>query len=1221
MRLQEGIERHDKFQNSINLSLDINHMEKVDTYIPTRSSLEVLDYYLDCIIGKKKVYSTILIGPYGKGKSHLLLVLLTLLRGIEECQEAAELLCGRVRIGKSELAEKMETILVEKKRFLPVLVTHVQEDLNRGFLLALHEALVREGLENLVPHTYFSEAVTVIESWQEHYPDTYQKLEELLAQEGEEGKKLIRQLSQYDKKSYERFVRLYPKLTSGGVFQPMINMSAFVIYQSVNDVLCSQYGYTGMYLIFDEFSKYIENHQPETISGDMKILQEMCELANNSKERQLYLTFVAHKSIKEYGTSLPAAVLNSFTGVEGRMTEVFFLTSIKNNYELISYAIKKKKGLYQEYWKDSKKCTEFIEEFYQTAGFSAAFSKDEFQKIIVEGCFPLTPLAAYFLLSISEKVAQNERTLFTFLSKEEPYSLVWIIQNRKEEEDWLIGLPEIYDYFSSLFRKETAYIAVHQEWLKADFALNQTEDITERRIIKTLALIRMLHMPEEVSGNDKMIRLGAYLPQEVYQEAKERLLQKQLLCFRVKTAAYDFKQNIGVDLEEEIQKIEQLYFSNLSIIEALQKYSGMDYEIPKQYNQNFAMTRFFQYQFMQEKDFLELEKTEYLFQDNFADGKVLLLLLEEERESHTEAIKQKLEELKDSRIAVIQPLVGWEKTELFRRIAAIEYLLQKEEFLEQNQVMQQELFLSQEDVFYELNQLLQKKYHFELGNSMLYVYKRKEKDSVYKEPICYQGITQIQYNRILSQILEEYYNQTPIINQELINRNHISAPIRRARNHIVEKLLKQEDLHIFETGTSPEATIFRATLWHTGLLGGEQKQTTAFLQVLDQIERFIKRAEQKKCSFLELYRVLQGEAVGMRRGTIPIYLAYCLVQFQGMVVIYRKQMEVPFCMETLDQINETPSEYELCTEEGTTEKTEYQRNLMELFQKYETKGGRDRDLNRRITEAISRWIRSLPQYTLLSNQPAEGVTEQEFQKICEFRKLFQRQEINPWEALFLKLPQICQAEENSFLIVFEKIAFWKQILDRHIEQVKKRAADRIKEIFYCRETEDLAQGLKFWYEKQREKAEQNLYSRIANSFLNDIREITTHNEQELVSRISKVVLDLFVEDWKDGSLEELLEKLEQIKREVEDKLEERKREEGRRGRILLEDSYGTVIEKYYTQQTEELNTYFFRNSLMDLMEEVGESVELEQKVAVLADVLKNLIDTKTDCFRGVRRDE
>ena len=42
---------------------------------------------------------------------------------------------------------------------------------------------------------------------------------------------------------------------------------------------------------------------------------------------------------------------------------------------------------------------------------------------------------------------------------------------------------------------------------------------------------------------------------------------------------------------------------------------------------------------------------------------------------------------------------------------------------------------------------------------------------------------------------------------------------------------------------------------------------------------------------------------------------------------------------------------------------------------------------------------------------------------------------------------------------------------------------------------------------------------------------------------------------------------------------------------------------------------------MDLMEEVGESVELEQKVAVLADVLKNLIDTKTDCFRGVRRDE
>ena len=359
---------------------------------------------------------------------------------------------------------------------------------------------------------------------------------------------------------------------------------------------------------------------------------------------------------------------------------------------------------------------------------------------------------------------------------------------RSKEEDWLIGLPEIYDYFSSIFRKDTSYLVIHHEWLKADFALSQTEDKIERKIIKTLALIRMLNRPEEIRASDKIIQLGAYLNQEVYQIAKEHLLQKQLLCFRVKTAAYDFKQNIGVDLEEEIQKMEQLYFSEISTVEALQKYSGFDYEIPKQYNQNYAMTRFFQYQFIQERDFFELSKTEYLFEDNFSDGKILLLLLEKEWEEREKAVKQKLEVLKDRRIVMIQPQTIWEKKGLLRRIAAIEYLLQKEDFLEQNQVIQEELLLSQEDVLYELDQVLQRMYHPEYGNSILYVYKREDNSFIKGEYLCYKDITQIQYNRILSQVLEEYYYRTPIINQELVNRNHISAPIRKARNRIVEKL-------------------------------------------------------------------------------------------------------------------------------------------------------------------------------------------------------------------------------------------------------------------------------------------------------------------------------------------------------------------------------------------------------------------------------------------------
>lgn len=51
--------------------------------------------------------------------------------------------------------------------------------------------------------------------------------------------------------------------------------------------------------------------------------------------------FVAHKSIKEYSGYLSQEVINTFTGVEGRLSERYFVTTQKDNYELIKNMIRK----------------------------------------------------------------------------------------------------------------------------------------------------------------------------------------------------------------------------------------------------------------------------------------------------------------------------------------------------------------------------------------------------------------------------------------------------------------------------------------------------------------------------------------------------------------------------------------------------------------------------------------------------------------------------------------------------------------------------------------------------------------------------------------------------------------------------------------------------------------------------------------------------------------
>jgi ABC-type phosphate transport system ATPase subunit len=70
--LSEFVGFNSEFRNAINLDLNLNHKEKLQSYIPTKSSVDILKRYLLSIINNQ-MHASMLIGPYGKGKSHLLL--------------------------------------------------------------------------------------------------------------------------------------------------------------------------------------------------------------------------------------------------------------------------------------------------------------------------------------------------------------------------------------------------------------------------------------------------------------------------------------------------------------------------------------------------------------------------------------------------------------------------------------------------------------------------------------------------------------------------------------------------------------------------------------------------------------------------------------------------------------------------------------------------------------------------------------------------------------------------------------------------------------------------------------------------------------------------------------------------------------------------------------------------------------------------------------------
>ena len=76
------------FQSSVNIAYDINDEAKLKNYIPTKSALKLLEDILLSTGKESTDRARILIGAYGKGKSHIVLMILSILMEYRLCRSA-----------------------------------------------------------------------------------------------------------------------------------------------------------------------------------------------------------------------------------------------------------------------------------------------------------------------------------------------------------------------------------------------------------------------------------------------------------------------------------------------------------------------------------------------------------------------------------------------------------------------------------------------------------------------------------------------------------------------------------------------------------------------------------------------------------------------------------------------------------------------------------------------------------------------------------------------------------------------------------------------------------------------------------------------------------------------------------------------------------------------------------------------------------------------------
>ena len=1185
--LNEIIELNSSFKSAVNLYLSLNRPERVLEYIPTKSSIALINDLLSSVIESKE-HSVLLVGPYGKGKSHLLLVVLAIL-SLSRDKSNKKLIDELVnKIEMVDEGGKDSATIVKKawkgRRLLPVLISGTSGDLSQSFLYGLNEALKRDGLDNVAPETYYSAAIDRIETWENDYRDTYVLFEKELNKSNKTIADIKVDLKMCDKEALELFSDIHPKITAGSEFNPLVASDVLHLYKDISARLVEEYGYGGIYIVFDEFSKFIESQDGEVVGHNMKLVQDMCELATDSSDADVYFTMVAHKSIKEYGKFLSMDLINSFTGIEGRLIEKFFVTSSKNNYELIKNAIIKTeaslKGLpdYKKTFDESR-----IEDYYQVPAFRSNFDYDDFESIVYKGCYPLNPIASYLLLNISEKVAQNERTLFTFISNDEPNSMARYIINHTSDMDWSIGADLVYDYFKSLFKREVSNEFIHNVWLSAEHVIDHCVSDDQVKIAKALAVILIVNKEEELPADERHLSMCVSADDPAL--AIEELVSSNLLYMKSSTGSYAFKSRAGAELKNEIRRQRELKGDYVNYSKALLDIDGRYYVVPRKYNTVHMMTRYFVHEYMKADEFLNIESSNAILDDMPGDGKVISLY--DFVGIKQEQINKHVQELRDSRIVVVCPKKGMKIKKQLRDFEIIQELKNNRAFMNENELLSRELPILADDLTSELENIIEETYDDPCTRVLYYDGERVKNAKA--------GNAESAVNTCC----ERSYPKTVIVNNEMINRSVISsAQTRKARLNIIQSIISHSDNEEFYSGSNQEATIYRSLFCVTGIIGGKSDKNLK--DVLKKINNFVESSGDRKRPLSILVNGLTGHPFGFRRGLIPIYLSYAIAQRREDMIVYFADNEVQISPEIIVNMCEAPDDYALYMSKSDIQKEKYLDKLNKLFEVKENKNlssNRIKD----VILCMQRWFRALPQVSRNMVCLDQYVKDEKTRNAMrEIKRSMQIVDFNPFEILFEEYPERFGVE--SLDAVYKVIDKSKRLFDGYFDWIQDTIVDQIYDIWGGKKKLDLFHTLSEWHENQSGHSKMGLYEGRITNFMTCIEKMDVYSDADVAQKVVKAATDVYLENWVEGALEESIDTLKSLKAQIESI-----HDGDQSGEMVLSfiGKDGKKVSKLYSHASEGDGSVL-RNIIEDALDEYDD-LSVNDRVAILLEMIERII--------------
>ena len=1190
------------FQYSVNIGYDLGSDNKLKSFIPTKSALSLLEDILLSVNPTSSDRARVLIGAYGKGKSHIVLTILSIL--MKRDLTLFEKLMPKIE-ENPRLYQLIQNYYESENKILPVVISGSNTSLTQAFLLSLQRTLSEHDLLSAMPETNYKAAISVIKRWQKDFPETFEKF---LNGIDDPVEVFIDRLGNYDVAAYGAFEQVYPSLTAGSTFNPFLGFDVVELYESVAKSLKSK-GYTGLYVVYDEFSKFLEANIVDASVSDTKMLQDFAEKCCRSGSLQLHLMLISHKEISNYIDKLPKEKTDGWRGVSERFKHIHMNNNFSQTYEIISSVIQHKEPIWGTFCDEHARDFEALFSRYQKHQmFMDAQGEIE---TAIRGCFPLHPVSTFILPRLSERVAQNERTLFTFLSAEGTATLAVFLA--EYEDNFTLVTPDlIYDYFEPLLKKEVYAGDIHDTFVLTSTILNQIpEDTLGSKIIKTISLIYILGQFERLNPTKEQIigiYSGTYELSEIEQAISD-LIEKEFVIYIKRSNDYlRLKQTSGVDIQQKIHDQIESQSGKITTKDVLNGSNFDNYMYPTRYNDDHEMTRFFAFQFISSAEVTVDVDWNLKSESIDADGIIYGIIPENETQ-----LKKITKIIKDTSLGYERYIFVLPKHYKDVEAVAQEYAAIAK--LRDHAVDDPVLFDEYEVVFEDLQEIIKGfigMYTHPENYRSVYIHNGNELP-VYRK----SGLTEV-----MSQICDAVYNMTPVINNESVNKNDITSVAQNSRNKIVSALLRSElEPNLGLSGTGQEVSIMRSTLLRTGIWsedGGVPQinlhpENVNMRHMLETIEDFILETRQNgKTSFAELYERLTSPEyhIGLRYGLIPIYVAAVMHNYRQQIVINDRFGPIQTSADALIQINSDPSSFTLEYLDWNPEKENYIARLSDAFRDYVVDAERSGNSYDYVANAMRRWYMALPKYSKESTKRPTG--EKLVRRQLEIMKLL-RQNTSSSDLLFKKLPEAVDYH-GDYADAATDIIDAKGFFDGLLTELKQELISKTKAAFLpendkkASKKTTLTDAAKDWCNRLDPKSFEQLFSDGTDRFLQHLRSMT-NDEDLFITRLAKLATGLRLEDWDNKTVKQYIDALARFMKTAKDfhsSVVAETINDTSSYQVTFADEEGTSTTRRFDKVEVSARGKLLFNQITASLEAMGHSISEQEKRQILMEVLKKL---------------